>query len=176
NAAAAAAVGVAVGAPVDAINAGLSSLSISPHRMDVQSTPGGAVVIDDSYNANPTSMVAALDALGAVSATRRTAILGVMAELGESAQADHLSIIEHAQAAGIETIAVDAPLYGPGATHAPDIASAVRLVGELGHNDAVLVKGSRVAGLERAAAELLAGSGSAEHESESPPLPKENRA
>jgi UDP-N-acetylmuramoyl-tripeptide--D-alanyl-D-alanine ligase len=162
NAAAAAAVGVAAGVPLEVIQAGLSSLSMSANRMDVRSTPSGAVVINDSYNANPTSMVAALEALSTVSATRRIAILGVMAELGESAQSDHLSIIEHARAAGIETIAVDAPLYGPRTTHVRDISSALRLVGQLGPTDAVLVKGSRVAGLERAAAALLAGSVRAE--------------
>ncbi len=162
NAAAAAAVGVAVGAPLDAIVAGLTAPSISPNRMDVQTTASGAVIINDSYNANPTSMAAALDALSALPANRRVAVLGVMAELGETAEADHLAISERARAAGIETIAVDAPLYGPAITHVPDIPSAVRSIGELGNTDAVLVKGSRVAGLERAATELLAGSSSGE--------------
>jgi UDP-N-acetylmuramoyl-tripeptide--D-alanyl-D-alanine ligase len=162
NAAAAAAVGVATGVPFDAIVAGLTSPLISPLRMEVRTNPGGAVIINDSYNANPTSMAAALDALSAVDAKRRIAILGVMAELGESAQADHLLIIERAHSAGIVTIAVDAPLYGSSTTHVPDIESAVRLVGELGHNDAVLVKGSRVAGLERAAEHLMVDAASAE--------------
>ncbi len=160
NAAAAAAVGVATGVPIDEIVAGLISPLISPLRMEVLSSPTGAVIINDSYNANPTSMAAALDALSAVDAERRIAILGVMAELGESAEADHLSIIERARTAGIETIAVDAPLYGPETTHVGDIASAVGLVGELGHNVAVLVKGSRVAGLERLTEYLMADAGS----------------
>ncbi|MFW2384009.1 MAG: UDP-N-acetylmuramoyl-tripeptide--D-alanyl-D-alanine ligase [Acidimicrobiales bacterium] len=155
NAAAAAAVGCALGVDLDEIVAGLTAPAISPHRMDVQSTPTGAVIINDSYNANPTSMAAALDALCAVRADRRIAVLGVMAELGDSAESDHLAVIEKAQAADIETIAVDAPLYGSAAAHVPDIASAVRLIGRLGHTDAVLVKGSRVAGLERVATALL---------------------
>ncbi|MGI9611105.1 MAG: UDP-N-acetylmuramoyl-tripeptide--D-alanyl-D-alanine ligase, partial [Acidimicrobiia bacterium] len=155
NAAAAAAVGYAVGVGMDDIVAGLTTPSISPHRMDVQSTPTGAVVINDSYNANPTSMAAALAALRATKAERRIAILGVMAELGASAESDHLAVIRQAHDSGIETIAVDAPLYGPDTAHVPDIASAVLMAGPLGHTDAVLVKGSRVAGLERVAAALL---------------------
>ena len=55
----------------------------------------------------------------------------------------------YARERGVEVVAVDAPLYGAECSHEPDIDSAMQSVGELGHNDAVLVKGSRVAGLER---------------------------
>ncbi|NNE95832.1 MAG: UDP-N-acetylmuramoyl-tripeptide--D-alanyl-D-alanine ligase [Acidimicrobiales bacterium] len=156
NAAAAAAVATVAGVPLEAILRGLAKPALSPHRMDVRITPSGATVIDDSYNANPTSMAAALDALSAVEAERRIAVLGVMAELGATAADDHLAIIERARAAGIQTIAVDAELYGPAAIHVHDVRSAVHAVGPLGHTDAVLVKGSRVAGLERVAEALMA--------------------
>ncbi len=155
NAAAAAAVGIAVGVPLDRIVEGLNAPVISPLRMDVQKTEAGATIINDSYNANPTSMAAALDALSALAADRRIAVLGVMGELGATEQQDHLAITERALAAGIEPIAVDAPMYGPLATHVEDVAAAVRHLGDLGHTDAVLVKGSRVAGMERVAAALL---------------------
>ena len=155
NAAAAAAVGVAVGVPLQQIVEGLSTRVISPLRMDVQKTASGATIINDSYNANPTSMAAALDALSAVTATRRIAVLGAMGELGVTEVADHVGITDRALAAGIEPVAVDAPMYGPGATHVPGIDAAVHHLGHLGQTDAVLVKGSRVAGMERVAAALL---------------------
>ena len=155
NAAAAAAVGVAIGVPLDRIVEGLSAPVLSPHRMDVRTTGAGAVVINDSYNANPTSMAAAIDALSALEATNRIAVLGVMGELGATEEEDHRGVAELAIAAGIAVIAVDCPLYGEGVTHVDSIDSALQAVGALDQDDAVLVKGSRVAGLERLAAALL---------------------
>ncbi len=155
NAAAAAAVGVAVGVPLDRIVQGLSAPTLSPHRMDVQRTAAGAVIINDAYNANPTSMAAAIDALVSLAADRRVAVLGVMGELGETEAEDHRGVAQLAIAAGIDVIAVDAPMYGDGVEHVDSIDSAVHALGDLGHTDAVLVKGSRVAGLERLAERLL---------------------
>ena len=66
--------------------------------MDLRRAPSGALVLDDSYNANPTSMAAALDALAALPARRRVAVLGVMAELGAGSAAAHREI--GARAAG----------------------------------------------------------------------------
>jgi UDP-N-acetylmuramoyl-tripeptide--D-alanyl-D-alanine ligase len=121
--------------------------------MEVSTAPSGAVIVNDAYNANPTSVAAALDALAALPAKRRVAVLGAMAELGDRSAADHAAIGAHARDLGIRVIAVDAPAYG-----AEDVASAdeaLAALADLGEGDAVLVKASRVVGLERLAERLL---------------------
>ena len=65
---------------------GLASATLSPWRMDLQRTARGVLVLNDAYNANPTSMEAALRALARLPARRRIAVVGVMAELGPSGQ------------------------------------------------------------------------------------------
>ena len=82
-----------------------------PAGCAVHHLASGAIVIDDAYNANPVSMRAGLDALAAIDARRRVAVLGVMAELDEP-QAAHREIAEHAADLGIELIAVGTDLYG----------------------------------------------------------------
>lgn len=146
NALAAAAAALGIGVPLDTVVEGLQSATGSPWRMAVDRTPSGAVVINDSYNANPTSMRAALDALAAVDARRRIAVLGVMAELGDSAAADHAEIADYAASLGIEVVAVGTDLYGPNPS--ADVDAAARRIGTPDAHTAVLVKGSRVAGLE----------------------------
>ncbi|MBI5088810.1 MAG: UDP-N-acetylmuramoyl-tripeptide--D-alanyl-D-alanine ligase, partial [Actinobacteria bacterium] len=150
NAAAAlAAVGV-VGGDLDAAARALGDVQLSAMRMEVQRAAGGATVLNDAYNANPTSMRAALDALADLPARRRVAILGVMAEITEP-EREHRDIRAYAAERGIEVIAVGTDLYGDQPVDHP-----VERAGPLVEGDAVLVKGSRVAGLERVAAQLLA--------------------
>jgi UDP-N-acetylmuramoyl-tripeptide--D-alanyl-D-alanine ligase len=110
----------------------------------------GALVLNDSYNANPTSMRAALDALAALPVDRRFAVLGVMAEISDPA-AEHRGILEYARRLGVEVVATGTDLYGIDPVDDP-----VAALGSIAGGDAVLVKGSRVAGLERVAAALLA--------------------
>ncbi len=155
NAAAAIAGGGAAGVPLDALVAGLEGARGSAWRMEVATTAAGTVVINDAYNANPTSVRAALGALMTTEQTRRTAVLGVMAELGEEHESEHRAVAAEAAAAGIRVIAVGADAYGPEAEHVASIADAIEQLGEVGDGDAVLVKGSRVAGLERLASVLL---------------------
>ncbi|PHV67051.1 UDP-N-acetylmuramoyl-tripeptide--D-alanyl-D-alanine ligase [Williamsia muralis] len=157
NALAAVAAAGGIGVPVDRIAAGLGQAAISGLRMELTRTEGGVLILNDAYNANPTSMAAALDSLATLAASRRVAVLGVMAELGESAPAEHVAITERARALGVEVIAVDAPDYGPGARHVATVERAVAALSDLAAGDAVLVKGSRVAALERVAAALTAG-------------------
>jgi UDP-N-acetylmuramoyl-tripeptide--D-alanyl-D-alanine ligase len=157
NALAAAAAAGGIGVPVERIAGGLGQAAISGLRMELSRTEGGLLVLNDAYNANPTSMVAALESLALLGATRRIAVLGVMAELGESAPSEHLAITERARSLGVEVIAVAAPDYGPDARHVADVDQAVTSLADLGSGDAVLVKGSRVAALERVAAALTAG-------------------
>ncbi|MCU1454791.1 MAG: UDP-N-acetylmuramoylalanyl-D-glutamyl-2,6-diaminopimelate--D-alanyl-D-alanine ligase [Acidimicrobiales bacterium] len=156
NALAAAAAGLALGVPLDAVAEGLAGANVSPMRMHLATTPSGARVIDDTYNANPTSMAAALEALARLPATRRTAVLGLMAELGPGSAASHRSIAAEAARLGVRVVSVAAPEYGiVGADAADDLETALDRVGPLDSGDAVLVKGSRVVGLERLVAYLL---------------------
>ena len=152
NAAAALAVVGVLGGDVAAGVAALAEVGLTAMRMDIRHAPAGGVVLDDSYNANPTSMRAALDALADLPGHRKVAVLGVMAEISDSA-AEHRAIVEYAHGHGIEVLAVGTELYG-----LPVCDDPVAAVGSLAGGEALLVKGSRVAGLERIAA-LLVGQG-----------------
>jgi UDP-N-acetylmuramoyl-tripeptide--D-alanyl-D-alanine ligase len=153
NALAAAAAALGLGLTVDEVAAGLSAATLSPSRMALVRLPSGARVLDDAYNANPTSMAAALHALAALPAARRVAVLGVMAELGPSSAADHAAIGDLARDLGIEVVGFGTDGYG-GRVLPADAAAVGDALGPLGPDDAVLVKGSRVAMLERVAAAL----------------------
>jgi UDP-N-acetylmuramoyl-tripeptide--D-alanyl-D-alanine ligase len=150
NAAAALACVGAVGGDLAAGAAALATVGLTAMRMEVAHTRSGALVLNDSYNANPTSMRAALDALADLPALRRVAVLGVMAEIADS-EVEHRAIVEYAHGHGIEVVAYGTDLYGV----AP-AADPVQALGSLAGGDAVLVKGSRVVGLERVATALLA--------------------
>lgn len=155
NALGAAAVGLAAGVALSDVAQGLGVSDVSPWRMDLQTSPTGALVLNDAYNANPTSTEAALRALAGLEGARRTAILGSMAELGDHADAEHVRIAAIADDLGIRVIAVDAAAFGDGVDHVGDHGGALELLGRVAEGDAVLVKGSRVAGLEVVAAALL---------------------
>ena len=149
NAAAAITVaGVVEGRIGDAVEA-LATATVSGMRMEVDRTPGGAVIVNDAYNANPDSMRAALQALNDIRASRRFAVLGEMAELDDPS-AGHQRVMDDAVELGIEVIAVGTDLYGVRPVDDP-----VAALGRLGRGDAVLVKASRVAGLEKIARALL---------------------
>jgi len=155
NALAALAVAGVVGVSLSDAVEGLAAASVSHWRMELVRAPSGAMILNDAYNAGPASMRAALDAIAALEVTgRRFAVLGVMAELGASADTEHRRLAAHAAAAGLTVIAVHAPAYGDDAIHVSSIDEAVAVLGAVGAGDAVLVKGSRVAGLERLAKRL----------------------
>lgn len=156
NAAGAAAAALAAGAGFEGVVAGLGAATLSPWRMELGEAPSGARVLNDAYNANPSSMAAALDALADLDADRRTAVVGPMAELGDHAEAEHRRITERAAELGIRLLAVDTDEYGAGVEVVDGIDGAAAALGDLGPDDAVLVKASRVAGLERLAQHLLA--------------------
>jgi UDP-N-acetylmuramoyl-tripeptide--D-alanyl-D-alanine ligase len=145
NAAAALAIGVAIGVPLEPMARALSQTQLSAHRMQLIQARSGALLLDDCYNANPTSMSAALGTLASLDAVRRVAILGVMAELADPESA-HRAIAEQARRDGIRVLAVGTDLYG---TEAVSIEAAIDEVGEMGPDTAVLIKGSRIAQLER---------------------------
>ncbi len=149
NAAAALACVGAVGGDLAAGAAALADVGLTAMRMEVQRTAAGAIILNDCYNANPTSMRAALDALVDLPARRRVAVLGVMAEITDT-ETEHLAIAEYAIGKGIELLAFGTDLYGIAPTVDP-----IAVLGSLAGGDAVLVKASRVVGLERIAAALL---------------------
>ena len=152
NALGAAATALSMGAGIEAVAAGLAEARLSAMRMDVRTTADGVRLIDDSYNANPTSMAAALQALGETGAVRRFAVLGTMAEIGEGAADAHREVAETARAAGVIVVTVAEPRYGASVDAAfDDPMAAVDWLRDQGlsGDDAVLVKASRSARLER---------------------------
>jgi UDP-N-acetylmuramoyl-tripeptide--D-alanyl-D-alanine ligase len=125
----------------------LAGAELSHWRMALERLPSGAVVVNDAYNANPTSMAAALRSLVELPAKRHLAVLGVMAELGASSDDEHRAIGVLARELGVEVIGVGVAAYG--GTTVEGLEAAADALGELNEGDAVLLKGSRVAGLER---------------------------
>ncbi|MEX0847519.1 MAG: UDP-N-acetylmuramoyl-tripeptide--D-alanyl-D-alanine ligase [Ilumatobacteraceae bacterium] len=149
NAAAALACVGAVGGDLAAGAAALADVALTAMRMEVLTTASGATVLNDSYNANPTSMRAAIDALVALPAERRVAVVGVMAEISDP-EVEHLAIAAYARDRGVAVIATGTALYG-----VTPVDDPVAVLGPVGAGTAVLVKGSRVAGLERVARVLV---------------------
>ena len=125
--------------------AAVSVAKISESRMQMRKLQNGVTVIDDSYNANPASMRAALETLASLSAKRKIAFCGLMAELAEP-EKEHTAICEYAAQLGIELIAVNTDLYG---VDAVSFDQAKTQLAKLNHHDAALVKGSKVTGLVR---------------------------
>jgi len=150
----------ALGLPLERAGEGAAAISFSRLRGEETELPGGGVLINDSWNANPVSMRAALEYLVRRAAGRRTvAVLGQMAELGEGSEDFHAEV--GAAAAGLEIDVVVAVGGGHAARYgglpAATPAEAAELLRELLEpGDVVLVKGSRVARLETVA-EALAG-------------------
>ena len=128
----------------------ISMSVLSEMRMQHRTARSGALIIDDSYNANPASMAAALQALNATKASRRIAVLGVMAELSEPEQ-DHLQISRLAKQLGIELIAVETDMYEVQSRTRDEVAAMLSMVE---NTAAILIKGSRVAQLEKLVAIL----------------------
>ena len=152
NALCAIAIGLALDASLEQMAARTPGIGFSRLRGETIELPGGIVLINDCYNANPVSMRAALDHLASLEpAGRPVAVLGGMAELGPDGPAYHREIGAHARELGV------GPLIGIGEMardYAPDHwapdpeAGAVLADRVLEAGDAVLVKGSRSVGLE----------------------------
>ncbi len=158
NALAAIAAGVALGLPLAEMARRAPGIVFSRLRGELVQLAEDAILINDSYNANPVSMRAALEHLGSLEVRgRRIAVLGEMRELGPEAPAYHREVGELARASGAELVIGVGELgaaYEPDHVAADAEAAAELLAAELGPGDAVLVKGSRAIGLERVA-ELL---------------------
>ena len=159
NALAAVAVGLAAGLSIGEIAAGLADGWAAPHRSEVVRL-SGVTIVDDSYNASPTSVAAALELLSGLPG-RRVAVLGEMLELGEGHEAGHravgaaaaavadLLVVVGRPAAGIAAAAREIGLDPARVIEAPDRETALdALLPRLGHGDVVLVKASRGAALD----------------------------
>ena len=156
NALAAAAAAFAMDADLAAVAAGLQSAEPVAGRGRSRRLDSGAALIDDSYNANPGSVLAAIDALAARPG-RRTLVLGAMAELGPGSAAFHAEMGRAAKTAGLERLwavgggdaGASVAAFGDGGrlfADKPALIDALR--GDLGSEDCVLVKGSRCAGMD----------------------------
>jgi len=154
----------ALGLPLAEAHRGAADVKLSRWRGEEVPLPGGGLLINDAYNANPLSMVAALEHLAErAGGRRRVAVLGDMAELGPGAPGYHRDVGEAAAAAGVQALVAVGPLargYLEGGVPltrwgetAADGLSALREILEPG--DCVLLKGSRSVGLE-AIADALA--------------------
>ena len=162
NAVCAAAAAMALGVGLDAIRAGLESLAPVSGRMQRRAGARGCVLIDDSYNANPGSVRAAIDSLASFGGTRVLA-LGNMAELGAQSREMHREVGAHARARGIEHVFACGPHadavaegFGCGAkalASREEVAAACREFDRAGN--VILVKGSRSAGMEAVVAALV---------------------
>jgi UDP-N-acetylmuramoyl-tripeptide--D-alanyl-D-alanine ligase len=142
----------AIGLPLDRIGEGAPQIELSRLRGEELPLPGGGVLINDCWNANPASMAAALRDLAGRNGGRRIAVLGGMAELGPEGPRYHREVgaltNELDVVVGVGELARD---YEP--THwVADAEAAASLLRELLEpGDVVLVKGSRALGLERVA-------------------------
>ncbi len=166
---AAAAVGREYGLSWAQIAAGLAAMEPLPGRTRLLEGANGSRLLDDSYNANPASTLAALDALAALPAARRLVMLGDMAELGDDAEESHLRVGrrlaevaevlgargELARLAAEEARRCGLPDEAVHVTDRPEDAVAL-LRGELRSGDLLLLKGSAEARLEAITARLLA--------------------
>ena len=129
----------------------VSNSILSEMRMQHRIARSGALIIDDSYNANPASMSAALHALSVTKASRRIAVLGVMAELSEP-ERDHSEIAELAKKLGIEVLAIGTDMYGMQSRTLDEVAAMLSAVE---NSTGILIKGSRVAQLEKLVSHLV---------------------
>lgn len=159
NALAAAAAATAAGASVADIVAGLAAAAPAKGRLQRRMGDAGLRLIDDSYNANPASLQAALDVLAAEPG-RRWLVLGDMGELGERARDFHELAGRQARAAGVERLFALGPLsvhaveaFGAGAEHCSDHEALIGSVRGALHSSTtpitLLIKGSRMMALER---------------------------
>jgi UDP-N-acetylmuramoyl-tripeptide--D-alanyl-D-alanine ligase len=151
NAASAVAVGITCGIGIMQCVEALSNAQSASQRMQWVAGQNGLRILDDSYNANPMSVAAALRTVTETSAKQRFAVLGVMAEVLHSETA-HREIASLCKQVGIELLSLETDLFGTNPLSVDDIVNALS---QLGSDAVVLVKGSRVAATERVVHALM---------------------
>jgi UDP-N-acetylmuramoyl-tripeptide--D-alanyl-D-alanine ligase len=169
NAAMAAAAALSLRVPLAEVAKGLAEATTANWRMQLHRSPEGVTILNDAYNASPTSVAAALEAFAHLAPDgRRIFVFGAMLELGDDAEAEHARVGELAAETGVDVVVIVGP--GAGATadvgrargltvfDVADAAAALDKVRESARpGDAVLVKASRAVGLEVVATALVAG-------------------
>ena len=170
NALCAAAAACSAGASLDDVRQGLATMRPVPGRLQFKTAPSGAWIVDDSYNANPSSMKAGIEVLANVDA-RRWLVMGDMGELGAHADESHEDIgrfarthrVDRLFATGtLSALAVEA--FGSGGEWFADTEAMARAVNaELTREVCVLVKGSRSNRLERVVDALTGSAASHGH-------------
>lgn len=170
NAAAAASVGLYLGLTLDDVVEGLAEARVSAMRMEVFESATGVTVINDAYNANPSAMRVALTTLTDMTAEgRHVAVLGDMAELGSLSELAHFRLGEYVSTLPVDVLVTVGELgarIGEGALRSGMAASAVKVCATpneaaeasrelLRAGDVVLVKASRVVGLERVVEDIM---------------------
>jgi UDP-N-acetylmuramoyl-tripeptide--D-alanyl-D-alanine ligase len=171
NALAAAAIAFALDVPLATIRAGLEAAPAVAGRLVRRKHASGAILVDDSYNANPGSFAAAIATLAAESG-ETILVMGDMAELGADAERLHAHVGALAKASGIQHLyavgrlsRAAAEAFGSGATHHADQAALIAaLRPELRNGVIALIKGSRSSAMDRVIAALLEnGNGGERH-------------
>jgi UDP-N-acetylmuramoyl-tripeptide--D-alanyl-D-alanine ligase len=167
NALAAAAAATAAGASLEAVARGLAAFRPVKGRMQPKPGRNGVVVIDDTYNANPDSVRAAIDVLAA-SERPRVLVLGDMGEVGAQGASFHEEIGRYAKESGVDRLLAVGTLartaaraFGAGGEHLDSIEAVIaRAQGLTVLKGTILVKGSRFMRMERVVEHLLAPEGS----------------
>ncbi len=170
NALAATAAAIAIGVPLEAIASGLEAFRPVAGRLAALRSHAGAAVIDDTYNANPDSVLAAIDVLAAAPPPRWLA-LGDMGEVGANGPRYHSEVGAYARAAGIERLLTvgalateSAAAFGAGAQHFASVeALAAQVAADAAAGTTILVKGSRFMRMERVVAALCGPSREGTH-------------
>lgn len=165
NALAAATVAIALGIDLGSIATGLNRMAPVKGRLVRKAGLNGALVIDDSYNANPDSMRAAIDVLAATKGAK-ILVIGDMGEIGDDAPQLHAEIGAAARQAGIDALYALGPLsaqaaaaFGHGALHFGEVKALIAaLEPRLQVGATVLVKGSRFMAMERVVDAIVVGS------------------
>jgi len=170
NALAAAAAALEAGASIEDVRKGLEGVTLGKHRLQVLKSARGFTILDDCYNANPASMVAALEVLGQIRADRHMAVVGDMLELGPHAAEMHRDVGRDAATHGLALLVA----VGDHAHHlregalsgmtpeqvilASDVEQCADIILQGARpGDAVLVKASRAMALERVVEKLASG-------------------
>jgi len=174
NALAAIAAATAAGAGLAAVRSGLATFRPLSGRLDIKAGAAGVAVIDDTYNANPDSVRAAIAVLARAGGARWL-VLGDMGEVGDRGIAFHREIGEYARAAGIDRLLTTGELaahavasFGPGGEHFDDVdaliaATGTKLRGDDAARVTLLVKGSRFMRMERVVAALTGAAAGERH-------------
>jgi UDP-N-acetylmuramoyl-tripeptide--D-alanyl-D-alanine ligase len=163
NALAAASASIAAGVKLDDIKNGLEKLKAMSGRLEIKPGIKGARILDDTYNANPSSLVAGVEVLKEAEG-ERVLVLGDMAELGDAAADIHRRVGEIARRLGVHRLFAVGELsksavagFGDGAQHYPSQQALVEdLLSCIHPGMTVLVKGSRVMRMEKVVGQIIA--------------------